>query len=309
LKAGTDGQVSAFYDKQINKIIQTDKEIDLGPIFEEPQIQMEEEIVENKDLGPFTPRVEVVEEGRSSVGQNPASMPVVIPEPEPRNEMVTEDRGQQTKYSSIQIDRVRSATIRVPIRVNGKMTKAVLDTGAEVTVIGSHLYFGLSEEQRPKLKKAVRNLVVAEAGKKMDTDGITTVDVQIGDHNFKWDMYVAPIGDNVLLGCDIVDEMNITINSKKGIQIDGNWINCDVERRTDDKIARVQLAENVTVPANSEIILPGKKIYPGNIDTIYSMLQPIVEDNRKIIVAQSLHDPFEKILPIRLVNLENHPVR
>lgn len=143
----------------------------------------------------------------------------------------------------------------------------------------------------------------------MDTDGIATVDVQIGDHNFKWDMYVAPIGDNVLLGCDIVDEMNITINSKKGIQIDGNWINCDVERRTDDKIARVQLAENVTVPANSEIILPGKTIYPENIDTRYSMLQPIVEDNRKIIVAQSLLDPFGKILPIRLVNLENHPVR
>ncbi|VDI57296.1 Hypothetical predicted protein [Mytilus galloprovincialis] len=37
------------------------------------------------------------------------------------------------------------------------------------------------------------------------------------------------------------------------------------------------------------------------------MLQPVVEDNRKIMVAQILVDPFEKVIPFRLVNMEDHP--
>ncbi|CAC5422737.1 unnamed protein product [Mytilus coruscus] len=39
------------------------------------------------------------------------------------------------------------------------------------------------------------------------------------------------------------------------------------------------------------------------------MLQPVVEDNRKIMVAQMLVDPFEKVIPFRLVNMEDHPVQ
>jgi hypothetical protein len=39
------------------------------------------------------------------------------------------------------------------------------------------------------------------------------------------------------------------------------------------------------------------------IDTRYSVLQPVVEDNRKIMMAQLLVDPFEKIFPVRLMNM------
>ena len=84
------------------------------------------------------------------------------------------------------------------------------------------------------LKKATPNLVVAEAGKNMETHGIATMKIKLGSRNFTWEMYVVPIIDDVLLGCDIVDEMDITINFKKGILLDGQWINCEVNRNTDD---------------------------------------------------------------------------
>lgn len=87
---------------------------------------------------------------------------------------------------------------------------------------------------RPILKKATPNLVGAEAGKNMETHGIGTMKIKLGSLNFTWEMYVVPISDDVLLGCDIVDEMDITINVKKGIQLDGQWINCEVNRNTDD---------------------------------------------------------------------------
>ena len=245
---------------------------------------------------------ETAEEGFEWEQGPHVSTPVV----EPKRD--TDEGSDQMKDSDIHIDQVRSATIKVPIHVNGRLTKALLDTGAEVTVLDSHLYFGILEKVRPILKKATRNLIVAEAGKNMETHGIAIMKIKLGSRNFTWEMYVAPISDDVLLGCDVVDEMDITINFRKGIQLDGQWINCEVERKTDDQVARVVLTENITVPANSEIILSGKSKNPEVIDTRYSVLQPVVEDNRKIMVAQLLVDPFEKIIPVRLVNMEEHPV-
>lgn len=143
----------------------------------------------------------------------------------------------------------------------------------------------------------------------MATHGMATMSVELGHKHFTWEMYIAPIGDDFLLGCDMVDELDITINSKRGIQIDEKWIECDVERETDEKLARVVLTENVTIPANSEIILSGRTERSEIIDTRYAMLQPTVEDDRKVMVAKILIDPFEKTIPVRIVNLEEHPVR
>jgi hypothetical protein len=42
--------------------------------------------------------------------------------------------------------------------------------------------------------------VVVEAGKQMSTIGIVEVDIKLGNEKFTWPVYVAPIGDSVLLG-------------------------------------------------------------------------------------------------------------
>lgn len=67
------------------------------------------------------------------------------------------------------------------------------------------------------------------------------MNVKLRNQSFSCEMYVAPIGDSILIGCDIVDELDITINSKKGIQVDGNWIECYTERKVDDQRAIVLL--------------------------------------------------------------------
>ncbi|CAC5409541.1 unnamed protein product [Mytilus coruscus] len=98
---------------------------------------------------------------------------------------------------NIIIDRVTAATIVVPVVINKIVTNAVIDTGAEVTVLSEKLYEQIPEGQRPKLRRATRNLVVAEAGKNLTTRGITEVDFDLRSETFKWTVYVAPIGDNM----------------------------------------------------------------------------------------------------------------
>ncbi|CAG2216570.1 unnamed protein product [Mytilus edulis] len=224
------------------------------------------------------------------------------------DEYVTVDPFVDITSVDVVIDRVRAVTLRVPIVIEGDYLNAVIDTGAEVTVMSQEKFLKIPENRRPQIYKAERNLVVAEAGKKMQTLGMADVSCQIGPLDCIWPVYIAPIGDELLLGCDIIDEHDITINNKRGLEIKGQWINCDVTRRS-DKVARVVLKEAVTIPANSEVILPGLSINSEILDSRYCSVDPVFEDERQIIVARSLVDPYKETIPVRIVNVEKYPIR
>ena len=108
-----------------------------------------------------------------------------------------------------------------PISVEGLVVKAVIDTGAEVTVISTSLFEKISEDNRPKLQESRRCFVVAEEGQRLKIQGVIEANLTIGKLAVKLEVYVAPIRDEVLLGYDIIDEYNITINTKRGNKVEG----------------------------------------------------------------------------------------
>ena len=137
----------------------------------------------------------------------------------------------------------------------------------------------------------------------MGTLGVAEFLVKLGPIEFLWSIYVCPIGDDLLLGCDIIDEKNVTINTRRGLEVQGQWVDCDVLRKS-DKVARVVLKESVTVPPSSEVILPGYGVDSDILDTRFGSIEPVVEDDRKLLVARCLIDPYKETIPVRLVNLE-----
>ena len=195
-----------------------------------------------------------------------------------------------------------------PISVEGLAVKVVIDTGAEVTVISTSLFEKIPKGNRPKLQESRRFLVVAEEGKRLKTQGVIEANLTIGKLALKWEVYVAPIRDEVLLGCDVIDEYNITINTKRGIKVDGTWIGCEVVRKS-NKIARVFVKESVTVPASSEIIIEGTGKQAEYIDTRYASLEPFYDDSSHMLVARCLVDPFNDRIPVRVAHLENFPLK
>ncbi|VDI77229.1 Hypothetical predicted protein, partial [Mytilus galloprovincialis] len=157
------------------------------------------------------------------------------------------------------VDRVTAASIAVPVVINKIAKNAVIDTGAEVTVLSEKLYDQIHESKRPKLRRAARNWEVAEAGKSLTTGGIEEVEINLGSETFKWPVDVAPIGENKLLGCDLIDEM---------------------------KVARV--GEKDT---NSGLIIYKEADRSEFLSTRKSMVEPVLADTEKPMIAcmQDMH--------------------
>ncbi|VDI33787.1 2'-phosphotransferase [Mytilus galloprovincialis] len=139
---------------------------------------------------------------------------------------------------SLCINRVESAVIQTSVRINDYELKAVIDTGAEVTVLSEKVYRNLAKEHHLELKTATRGLLVAEEGKKMSATGITEIEMSLGSLRFTWPVYVAPLNDDLLLGCDIIDELDITVNTKRGFQIKDIWYPCIVKRRESNRLLK-----------------------------------------------------------------------
>ncbi|VDH94525.1 Hypothetical predicted protein [Mytilus galloprovincialis] len=210
--------------------------------------------------------------------------------------------------NNVCIDRVESAVIQTSVRINDYELKAVIDTGAEVTVLSEKVYRNLAKEYHLELKTATRGLLVAEEGKKMSATGITEIEMSLGPLRFTWPVYVAPLNDDLLLGCDIIDEMDITVNTKRGIQIKDIWYPCEVKRR-ENKVLRIVLNKSISIKSQSEMIIqilvPDTEIFKSN----FALFEPVIYDNRKILAGKGLVSTQIPFIPVRFINLENSPLK
>ena len=210
------------------------------------------------------------------------------------------------KILQIVVDRVRAVTIRTFLSVQGIKTKAIVDTGAEVTVLSERLYKSLPQDKRPTLQKAKRGLIVAEAGKKMTTCGTFDASFRLGEFEFEWPVYVAPIGDDVLLGCDIIDEMDITVNTKRGIQVKDQWVECEIIR-SHDNVGPVRIARAVTVPALSEFVMSAS--CDRNQDQQTFLFEGDETAKENLLIARSLVSPQTGRVPVKVINQSSSPVK
>lgn len=128
------------------------------------------------------------------------------------------------------------------------------------------------------------------------------------DEEYAVDMYVAPMADDLLLGCDFLDEHDVAINTRRGLEIRGKWVDCLVDRKH-DKISRVLASETTTIPPSSEALILGKSENSQLIDTCFSVIEPALEDVPYVFVAHCLVDPYKPKIPVRVVNTSRFPVK
>ncbi|KAL7872017.1 hypothetical protein SRHO_G00070000 [Serrasalmus rhombeus] len=203
--------------------------------------------------------------------------------------------------------RVSRATSRGPsliisLTVNNIPVQAVVDTGAEATVISDSLYqrFHPSEQTASK-KTCLRN---AESGKEMIAMGGQRVNFQLGTRNFTWEVYVAPIRDHVLLGLDLLRAVNVTIYASGKAFIENELLPAKIVggEGPDYHMARVLLEKDTTLPPECECLVWGEvdQPHPG----VCAVLEPL--NVSEAVASGSIATMMEKRVPVRLYNLSRY---
>jgi hypothetical protein len=156
-------------------------------------------------------------------------------------------------YAPTAFDRdVRTSSVLIQLDLHGTPVKAVVDTAAQITLVSSDFYQSLTN--KPELSEKI---LLKGAGKDMTMTGKVwkSAGITMGGQKYNWDVCVAPIHDQVILGLDFLKYYNVIINlNSYSFSIRGKSLPITTMRDregSDYVVSRVWLDDKVTIPANS----------------------------------------------------------
>ena len=145
----------------------------------------------------------------------------------------------------------------IPICINGVDTEAVVDTGAQCTVISEALLPLMKQELSFEETVILRE---AQANSQMVAKRAVRVPLSIGSQAYIWDIYVAPLTDKCILGIDFLRSHGGEISLKRNTltldesQVRGRVRLSDLSMSNKAPVVRrVTLARKVVVPPNSVV--------------------------------------------------------
>ena len=196
-------------------------------------------------------------------------------------------------------------SVLLPMKFTGVNAKFVIDTGAAVTIISSRIFDQIPSHDRPKLRKPekITKLEVANDGF-LDVDGIAKFVFKVCGDYYEWDMYVAPLREDGLLGLDFLYEHNYSLGREQGMKLNGKCVHCEVQG-VSPQVIRVMLKSDTVVPAASQFVLQGTAD-TGEFSSSYGLVGPITgkELCEGLVIGNTLIDPrrSDVSLPVRVIN-------
>ena len=142
----------------------------------------------------------------------------------------------------------KGVTITIPVSIKGTALLGIVDTAAQVTVIEKSLADSLkifTTGVPTHLRGTGRGSAISawRAGK---------IPLRIMKQTFHWDVVVAEISDDFILGLDLLKHTHAVIDLVKNQVVLGNQIVCATSRTTLDgesyKVSRVRLKKKVVIP-------------------------------------------------------------
>ena len=98
------------------------------------------------------------------------------------------------------------------------------------------------------------------------------------------------------------------IYPKKGLEVNGKWVPCEVVRRPlQNRRTTLTTTHDAEIPSMHERVLHIE--HKGMLPPGDTILEPAVEDSRSFLVARSLIDPRNQTVPVRIVNISDQPLK
>jgi hypothetical protein len=120
------------------------------------------------------------------------------------------------------------------------------------------LYNMIPEENRNPLEN-IDLLLRSANGEVLKVLGQTQVKIEIGNQLFDYAVKVVALGDNsAILGLDFMADEECVLYLGQGLlQIGSKSVRLTLHKQSDSKCARIQIAENLCIPPNQEMMVTG----------------------------------------------------
>ena len=177
----------------------------------------------------------------------------------------------------------------VCVTLCGKECDLLIDSGAAVTVISIKLWTKLPVSEKPELTSPNGTIKLEAANNELiPVKGIATVNIHIGDQSFEWEVYVADIDDDGILGYDFLYYHDCNLSARQGLTIGGRKVKCKINGVPN--VNKVTLAHNTTIPAYSECVVQGNVINSSVKLGKLAMIEPVE------IVRDSTADMYDGLI-------------
>ncbi|CAC5383975.1 unnamed protein product [Mytilus coruscus] len=140
--------------------------------------------------------------------------------------------------------------------IQGNKVDAIVETGADVTVLSRSFANVIGLSGTIGMKACLLN---AENGKEMEADMNVIAKLQLGKTEIIWQVCIAPIRDDILIGMDLLKEVDgIIMVRQSDLLIKDELIPGRSRKETDYHISRVTVATETTLEPMAETDVIGK---------------------------------------------------
>lgn len=192
----------------------------------------------------------------------------------------------------------------VAVEIGQDKLIALIDTGASISIMHPDVYDRLPENNKPSLRPVQLHLTVAN-GQLVSVKGQADFKIKVaGSHIVIHRFMVAPMNVQLIIGYDFLTRFNCILDArKKNIELaidttDDEW------DQYHDAVCKIQAAEDVMVPAGTEMIVEGDcKTDPSDEPLILEADRGLAF-RQGLLIARSLV-PWGERVPIRVANLSH----
>ena len=188
----------------------------------------------------------------------------------------------------------------------GSGTKALLDSGAGISLLPKHVYDTMTSQ--PELLKSDRRIGGANAAP-VDCYGMTFIDIKIGSDSCKHRFYVVEDEVFPILGRDYTTGRVVLDHVQNIITVKGERVRAfDLSAKVSNRVA---LIHSVTIKPGQEIQLAGKLEGRGNPNNIPCLVEPAktLFPRTGAMVARTLTIPSQNTCAVRMLNASTEPIR
>ena len=193
-----------------------------------------------------------------------------------------------------------SSSCLVEANINGEVLHAIIDTGADVTLISDEVYNRMSEKP-----KKIGNVVLRTAGKGMKMEGqiVGPTNIIIGGRTYASNIYVAPLETEMILGRDFFANHKIVIDfGRNKLIMENEEVGFITRKETKQtEVVPVIAVRRITIPPNSV-----RQIKCKMKESLGSFIVERIHGS-KYMVPRSLHSETKHPV-VCLVNASNHYV-